>query len=260
VILYRGTQIPDVKGYHTSLSWTPSLPVAVVWSARPGDVWSRREAAFLTTSTIHVGQLQSRKILELSEYTYSTFGGVLRELRFGKKGGISMDEAMKILVYMHRRLIGRARGGEFLYKVRGPEWEDLDEADLPFSLMDPVTLISEFADEFDSYADTDFADRLQADTYIFADAPAVQRAAKEQGHEVLLYPDVFQGGSYISEKLMGLPARNMKFVDMDRDIEGDEVPVHDTYRPLVEGAIVVTETLPTAQVLANVPVRDLRRV
>lgn len=258
--LFRGTQSPELKGYHSAMSWTPSLPVAIVWSSMPPDVWSQRKAAFLPGSTVHIGELQTNKVLEISEYPAVTFGAILRKLKYGKPGGITMDEALRVLLYMHKRLIGKAKGGEFLYRILDEDGEEVEERDFPLSFTDPMTMISEFREDFESAGDIGFGDYLEADTYIFADAPAVQEVARRLGYEAMLYPDIFQGGSYVTEELIGLPANNLQGVLKDEDLEGEWVPVHDTYRPLVEGAIVEVESIPTAEVLTNTPREELRRI
>jgi hypothetical protein len=122
-----------------------------------------------------------------------------------------------------------------------------------------MTMISEFRDDFESAGDIGFGDYLEADTYIFADAPAVQEVARRLGYEAMLYPDIFQGGSYVTEELIGLPANDLQGVLKDQDLEGEWVPVHDTYRPLVEGSILETEAVPTQEVLGQTPKDALRR-
>jgi hypothetical protein len=75
--------------------------------------------------------------------------------------------------------------------------------------------------------------RLQADTFIFADAPAVQRAARVAGYDCIVYSDVFEGGRHASEVLLGVDVEELPGIDLDEDLEDDLVVVHDTYRPLV---------------------------
>lgn len=263
--LYRGTQTSSVKGVREALSYTPSLPVAIIWSAHPGDTWGNLAPHFLPTSTVHRAKLNTKKILELSEYTHATFGRILRKLKYGRPGGIDDREALKILQYMHNRIIGKARGGEFKYAVLDEEGEHLDPEEVPLSFTDPVTLISEVKDEFQSASFDGIkealtvADRIEADTFIFADAPAVTRAALKLGYEVMWYPDVFAGGEFGAPPLLGMNVEDLQGVEMDYDIEDDEIATHDTYRPLVEGAVIPVESVLTSELLREVDASELKR-
>jgi len=256
--LYRGTRREEVKGVRKSVSYTPSLPVAIIWSSRPPDVWGQREASFLPTSTVHIARLNTDKILELSSDNHDSFLQILRALKYGVRGGLDHDEMLKILQYLHNRLIGRAKGGEFSYRVEG-----IEEEDIPFSLMDPKTTISELKWELEGISDKkeveQEADRLIADTFIFADAPAVQRAAVNLGYKALYYPDVFQGGEFVAPKLLGIDVYGLQGVERQWDLEMEKVPVHETYRPLVAGAIIPVESVLTRDLLATVSAEQLEK-
>jgi hypothetical protein len=142
---------------------------------------------------------------------------------------------------MHRRIIGREHGGAFNYTVSDEEGDIMGEADVPFSLLAPMTLISEFYDYFDGvYGSEDMLEvgqRLYADTYVFADAPEVQRATKRLGHDVITYTDIFQGGVSAAEELLGADLEDLgvytEWDDLLDEGDGGYTPVHDTYRPLV---------------------------
>jgi len=259
--LYRGTQTPGAKGVRGARSYTPSLPVAIIWSAEPSDSWSSREAKakVLPTSTVEFARLNTGKILELSDYTYITYAEILKLLKYKKRGGIDQDEALKILKYLHNRITGMARGGEFKYTVTDSEGEPLDPNSVPFSFTSPMTLISEFKDEFEWDGSLDTAEHLTADTFIFADAPAVQRAALKLGYEVLMYPDVFAGGEFVAEKLLGIEVYDLKGVEEDRDLDGEYIPTHETFRPLVEGAVVPVQAVLTSELLREVDMSELKR-
>lgn len=238
-LLFRGTQHlspgTQVRG---SLSFTPSLPVAVIWSARPGDIWSHRaRATFLSTSTVHAAHVHSSNTLKLNEGAElsTKLGDVLRLLQYGEPSGITHDEVLRIFNYMHNRLIGKARGGEFGYTVYDEEGGELDEQDLLLSFSSPRTLISEVKDDFEY----DWAERLQtidrvlADTFVFADAPTVQKVAQRLGYDALTYQDVFQGGESASKELLHRDVVELPGVDEEWDeIEGEYVPSHVTVRPL----------------------------
>jgi len=258
MLLYRGTQRPEISGVRKGLSYTPSLAAAIIWSSVPPDVWSRREAVFLPTSTVHRARLKrSAKVLSLAEDNYVSFDHVLAILGYGERDGIDHAEALKILQYMHNRITGRARGGEFLYRVVDEDGEELNERDLPFSLSNPMTLIGEFKDEFGG--DDSIAARLRADTFIFADAPATQRAALKLGYDALHYRDLFAGAESVSEKLLGIRADDLEGVETDYDLQGEDVYVHETYRPLKAGAIEVVDSVLTKDLLRQVDLAELSR-
>lgn len=249
--LYRGTQKPKAEiGVRGAPSYTPILEVAMVWSAMPGDLWARRKPSFLKGSTVHIAELNTDKILDLRGLgTYASLGDVLRKLDYDRHP--DFHETLKIYNYLHNRIIGRAKGGEFRYKVFDGE-EELDESDVPFDLRNPQTLISwEIRDDFYFEPTTEVSDRLVADTYIFADAPALQKAAKAIGYECIVYTDIFQGGETATQELLGIDWEDIPEMAVEYDIDDEEVPAHDTYRPLTKDAIIILESKPTSSVLAS---------
>jgi len=251
--LYRGTQHRKVEGVRAGLSYTTSLPAAIVWSSVPPDKWGQREAEFLPTSTVHVARLNTDRVLELAQGdNHASFASVLMSLEYGDRGGISQEEATKILQYMHNRIIGKAKGGEFVYRVYDEEGELFDDNDLPFSLTDPLTGVSEIRDAFEC-ADNplETAGRLIADTFIFADAPAVQRAAIKMGYEAMFYWDLFQGAEHASKQLLGIEAEHLKGVEWDHDIDGERTLVHETYRVLVDHAVIQTRSVSVKELLRD---------
>jgi hypothetical protein len=245
LILYRGTQTRDPKGRLAALSYTPSLPVAIIWSSKPGDLWGYTPR-FLDSSTVHSAELAPVKILDLGDRPYLRFSNVLRLLRYEKKGGISTDTALEILGYLNRRYLGHAKGGEFQYKVVDEEGEPRWGTFRPFS---EITVLSEFADLFEADESLDTADHLTADTFIFADAPALQEEATRQGFGAILYRDIFDGGMIAVPKLLGVKADILEGVELDHDFKREEVYTHDTYRPLVPEAITPADAVRTLDLL-----------
>jgi len=261
MLLYRGTQQLDPGGARRSPSYTPSLGAAIIWSAKPGDVWSQTKATVLPTSTIHVDRLITDKILTLSTESFESFLQILRDLKYGKRRGITDDEALRVLNYLHNQIIGRAKGGQFLYHVHG-----IREEDVPFSLVMPMSAVSELRDEMDMGLEAeDFmaeADRLEADTFIFADAPAVQKVALRLGYKVLHYPDLFAGGEFAAPEVLGVKAEELKGVRFglgfkDGETKYGKVLLHDTYRILDHSAIETVETVATENLLPLLYRRDL---
>lgn len=244
--IYRGTQRTAIEGCKKLLSFAPSLDVAMIYSAHPGDVWSRRPAGFLPTSTIHIVEMPNARILNLGEGdNFASFSGILRQLRFGEEHGITEEEARKILNYLHNRLTGRVPGGEFTFKITD---EDGDEVEFDFSFRE--TDISQFRDEHFEW-DHDTASQLEADTFIFADAPAVRTVARRLGYDALSYEDVFSGAVTAAPQLLGREVEDLEGVEMNFDIEGRDVPVHQTIRPLHD---LTCTTKPTSEILATLKV------
>lgn len=234
--LYRGTQTQNPeRSVRGSQSYTDSLPIAIIWSARPGDSWHGIPTQLLKTSTVHAADLDCKKVLDLREFgTYASLGTVLKKLKYGTDEGPSIEEASKVYFYLHNRLTGRAKGGDFKYKVFDEDGDEMTDADVPFSFRNPETPIRWHGyPEFEYEPSIATASRLIADTFVFADAPAIQRAAITQGYDCIAYEDVFAGGESASEAVLGVDLEEaVEGVDYSEDIEGDYVPMHVTFRPL----------------------------
>jgi len=171
-----------------------------------------------------------------------------KNLRYGYVGGIDEEEVRKIYNYMHNRLTGKAPGGEFKYNVCDDTGELVDEDEVPFSLISPETKISWIArEEWDADPSISTGYRVAADTFIFADAPAVQRAAIAQGYDAIVYPDVFQGGEDASEKLFGCDVTDLDGVWEAEDLDDDDVPMHWTLRLIDPSIVVSQDATPTAE-------------
>lgn len=248
--VYRGTQRTEIEGVRQGLSFAYSLPVAIIWSARPGDIWTGRQPEFLPTSTVHMATVAARNPLNLGNETYCTLGTVLRALGYPK--GISNEDVRKIYTYLHNRIIGKAKGGAFSYVVMDPDGQEYSEYDVPLSFNKPESLISYFAREsWDDAPELASADLLAADVYAFVDAPAVQRAALARGHDVIIYADVFAGGEDAATQLLGCDVNELDGVEEAVDLKGEIVPAHHTVRLLDPAAITAIEATPTATLLGR---------
>lgn len=164
---------------------------------------------------------------------------VLRVTGYGKPNGIPDVEVRKILNYLHNRVMGKIAGHnpEFQYRVRDPEQgDDKDSEDMELDLGDLLRGRTSFLvlrDELDYEDPLEVGERLVADTYVFVDAPAVQRAAKAYGLGALRYLDVFEGGITAAPALFDREVDDLDGIDRVLDLEGEDVPVHVTVRPLV---------------------------
>jgi hypothetical protein len=252
MLLFRGTQSrrPEqtVRG---TASYTPSLFVATIYSAVPGDTWSHRPARFAKDSSVHAVLLREPKVFELRQLgPFASLREVLREI--GYPENISEDEIVRVYNYLHNRAIGKAKGGEFLYKVYDPDedWEEVHESDVPFSLLSPQTAISYVArEDFRLEPTIDMTSNVIADTFIFVDAPAIQRALLRMGYDAVAYVDVFGGAEYASRDLFDMDEEDLFSVEgvwQEYDIEDDEVFVHESYRLLEPTAVQKTMSMPAA--------------
>lgn len=256
MIVYRGTQRRDVEGALKSLSFTDSLPVAVIWSSLPGDVWANRPTKFLSTSTVHAYEVFPRNTLVLGgEEPGMSLGDVLRALDY--PNGITPDETRKIFIYLHKRLLGRTKGGGlFNYLYVDEEGDEYTDDDLSFDLTNPETMLSkalwDWDGEFEDEAVTNIANRLYIDNFAFADAPAVQRAAIKLGYDSIAYVDAFAGGADASKELFDVPVNKLVGVRMEWDIVAGnkKIPTHLTLRILDDRIVKQRWSFPTSDVLA----------
>ena len=238
-------------------SWTPCLGAAVVWSAKPPDLWSSvpgyDRARFVVGSTVTAAKVSAANVLNLGGLDQS-LGDVLRSLSFEEGGGITRDEAMRIFNYLHSRLIGKARGGEFKFRVFDGDGEAMDPQDVPLSFSAPQTLISMARDDFEYAIPGDAlaeADRVLADTFIFADAPIVQKVARRLGFDAIVYLDAFGGGPGALRDLMGITPEQVCCLTEEDDPFSDDLDAvwaHETLRPLSEEIVKVEWSEPAPKV------------
>jgi hypothetical protein len=281
MILYRGTKdISDIRVFgkkkkkpKTAPSFTDSLPVAIIWSAVPGDSYTREDkAGFIPSSVVQAAEFNCRKILDLRKYgLYTGLSSVLEELGYGSNPHFTIDEALKIYAYLHNRIIGKAFGGEFKYRLAvdqeffETEVDDFDEDehefddegkvivtehDVPLSLRVPMTQIYVFGvPSFEFNPSIETARGLIADTFVFADAPAVQRVARASGYDCIVYEDVFEGGESAAPEILGVNVLDIPGIKEEEDIEDEWLPAHDTYRPLNLDAFRILWEKPAPEVL-----------
>lgn len=172
-------------------------------------------------------------------------GEVLRLLRYGEVGGIAHGEALKIYNYLINRESGKARGGEFRYEVLD---EDGDPAEDGLDLSGRSRL-RDARDSFDAWSDLDYADRLVADAYVFADAPAFVRAALSLGYDGVVHDDPFEAGPPAAESLLGRRLTPRDGVERRRDVSGEMVPCHTTWRAFSASSVVEVASAPTLDLL-----------
>ncbi len=244
VLVYRGTQRSGGRTVRGTPSYTPSLGAALVWSAVPGS-WSS-EPSFVSSSAVSAASLPADRVFSIGRgRTWSSVGEVVRGLQ------ISDEEVRKVFNYLHNRLLGKALGGEFGYRVEDEEGGEVDPDEVvPFSLLKPETIFSVCRDELDF--DPDLVDRVMVDAFVLADAPAVQRALARNGYDAVVYRDVFQGGSRAALELLGIDVLDLHGVEDDEDLHQDDVPSHLTIRPVDPSSVEVLWTKPSAEVLGEV--------
>jgi hypothetical protein len=215
-------------------------------------MWSSRPAGFLRTSTVHAVTLRKPRIFDLRHLgVHTRLRDVLEEIDYPEN--ISPEQVRRIYNYLHNRVIGKAKGGEFKYKVYDPnnDWEEADDDEVPLSILRPQTLISYFArDDFDDDPSILTTSNVEADTFIFIDAPAVQKAVRAMGYDVIAYIDAFGGAEYAVRDLFGMDEEELleqEGVWDDFDIDYEEIIVHESFRILNPGVIDRIESMPVAE-------------
>jgi hypothetical protein len=150
---------------------------------------------------------------------------------------------------MHKRTLGQAQGGDFGYKLVDEEGNERDESEVPLSFSHPESMISLAREDWVYDPTLDTADLLSADTFIFVDAPAVQRAVLARGFDVMVYVDIFQGGEGAAKELLGCDVTDLDLIDEGMDLKDDWQTVHDTVRILDPAVVVEMSAVPTASLL-----------
>lgn len=234
------------------MSLTDCLEVALVWSSVPPD-W-RRTALFVPGSSVAAFEGDIDPCLDLGQgSSWMTLGDVLKTLRFGEEAGITEEEVERIFNYCHNRITGKAKGGPFNYIFEDEDGNILDPDDLPLSFISQATLFSEAREDFPFASDPmEFADRIKADTFIFADAPAVQRVATRLGYVALRYTDVFEAGPRAAKDLWGGELKKSKCMSETFDLNDELMPSHKTLRPLKEGLLRYLWSKPASDVILMV--------
>lgn len=259
-LLYRGTKSDDsTLTRFKQLSFTPSLGAALIYSAVPGDPFATTKALevahFVPGSTVHAAHVEDTPTLVISEGLTTSMGDVLRLLRYGQPEGMTVKEALRVFNYMHNRLMGTAPGDPFKFIVYDESGDEMEDADVPFSIRNPQSLISMQREDFKyDGGDLMYADAVVADAFIFADAPAVALVASRLGYRALCYGDVFGGGQYAVDELFGpeFDVNDLDGIDAQMDVEGSYLPSHDTIRPLAGAVIQYVWSRPSAEVVPEI--------
>lgn len=257
--LYRGTQRKTPVGLQKVSSWTPSLAVAVVYSAQPGDAWSSRgsSAEFRSTSTVHMAELRDgAKVLALcGGENDCSFLRMMEQLEFGKPNGMTHEEGILILRLLHIRYIREVgwSGGPFNFIVLDDDGEPMDHSEnVPFDIRRPQTLISWVViDGFDDDPRA-MAGNFILDTFALADIAIVRNIVRRLGYDALSYDDVFLGGKSAAPQLLGCQVGELDGVRTGWDLNSDRIPLHETVRPLNKDVLVDRQSVPTAEVLPQV--------
>jgi len=255
LLYYRGTRSVDpTQTRLKTLSFTPCLGAALIYSAQPGDTWGKRKTAFVDSSSVHAATLDADPKLVLGDEITIGLGEVLRELRYGKENGITHEEVLKVYNYLHKRALGQVAAGEFVYRYHDEDGEEIEDADIPISFSNPYTIINYLAKEdFDGASDDEealaAADRLVADTFVFVDVPTVQKVATRLGFRSIFYTDVFGGGESAAEELLDAAIDDIDCVSMCTDLDGRDVPCHETVRPLPGAVIEYEWTRPSKEIV-----------
>jgi hypothetical protein len=256
-VFYRGTQTAQaLRGVRGVTSWTDSLTIALIWSAVPGDVWASRKTSFIETSTVHAAHLALRNPL-VFKHNGASVGDIMRALRYGEPNGLTDEELRRVWNYLHNRLYGKAKGGEFNYVAYDEEGDELGSDEEPFSIQGNVSHFTELRDE-QEYAEGEqlfaIGDQIAADAYVYFDSKRVQEAARRLGFDGLIYMDIFEGCQYAAEELFDpreVDCELIEGIEIDQDVKYDDVPTHWTYRPLYEDRVIPLWSEPAEELAAK---------
>lgn len=205
---------------------------------------------FVPDSTVSAATIHATKTLDWM-WTSMSLRDVMQQLRFGKEDGITEEEVRRVLNYMQNRALGKVSAGEFQYKVfdeDGEAYSDWD--DKPWDIL--TTGIAYIRDEWDDDPSEDVAGRLAADTFVFVDAPIVQKVAERLGVQAIRYLDVFGGAESALEDLLKVEPQDVACLEEDLDLEDDEVWCHETLRPLTGAQVEYVWQGPAQAVLQDV--------
>lgn len=219
-------------------SYTPLATAAAIYSTHPGSEFGEKPSMF-ETSTVQPAFIRAGKPLKIP-YTATTFGDVLRKLRYGEPNGITDDEVLRVLAYLHNRIVGATGevfSGDFSYKIVDEDGEEV-EADWG-DLLHGRTQILNLRDEIESWPDETLekADTLQAPTYVFADSPTVKKVAERLGYDAFVYSDLFGPGE-MSQMLFNKAGEDLEGVEQEDDwLTDDDVLAIQTIRPFSEDQV-----------------------
>lgn len=240
-------------------SYTPLASVAAIYSMHPSDTWGEHPPSFVQTSTVQPAFVRARKPLRMHTLS-ATFGDILRALRYGEPNGITDDEVLKMLNYLHNREVGAVSGGDLLYKIVDEDDEEVEDdwGDLLYGR----TKIQNLRDDIEMNPDStlELADRLHAETYAFCDAPAVKRAAERLGYDAIVHTDPFHPGE-ASRILFDKEGEELAGVGDEWNLDNDEVVTIDTIRPFSEEQIrpIIPGGVSTATFLHGLPETPTKR-
>lgn len=247
MIYYRGTQGHAFdQSRQKALSFTPCLGVALLYAAVPGDPWSRGEKSktrWVPTSTLHAVHLDVTPLLDLDGPSTS-LADVLQLLKYDQENGITYEEVLKLLRYMKKRVIN---GPGFKYVILDEDYDRYDEEneEQPWGIL--TLAISYFIDEWEFDPSRETAMRLIADSFIFADAPIVTRVAERLGFRGIQYIDVVAAQSDV-EELLDIDIYDIDCIEPRDDFDDEEVPTHETVRPLSGAGVELLWSRPAPEV------------
>lgn len=216
-----------MDGFINTHSYTDSPDVASIYAGTPGSTYSSN-ARYNEGANVFPVYLKMHNPLVLNGHQMR-FGDVLRKLGLGTPNGITQDEVVKMLNHMINRKAGRVKGhGDFEYKLKDEDGEDIEEEGLDFSGRTPLHDIKDdIQDGFGLHS----ADTLHADTFAYIDTPRFKQAAERMGYDGVIHDDVMAGAEYAGKELLDKPLHELKGVHEVHDhLNGGRVPTHRTSR------------------------------
>lgn len=179
-------------------------------------------------------------------------------LGFGEKGGMTLRELKRTLIYLHKRHLGLAPGGPFSSVILDEDGEAV-ERERAFYLS-ARSHIRDFWEELEGESAQDqlsMGGLFVADAFVFADATAVQEAAVRAGYDAIVYDDVFGGAETVLEDLTGLRPEQIGCLSLEEDPfsywkeEFEESWYHRSVRPLRSDVVTNVKSMPAMEALAE---------
>ena len=181
-------------------------------------------------------------------------------LGFGDKGGMTLRELKRTLIYLHKRHLGLAPGGPFSSVILDEDGEAVEQERAFYPIYRAQSHIRDFWEELEGESTIDqlsMGGLFIADAFVFADAPAVQEAAVRAGYDAIVYGDVFGGAETVLEDLTGLRPEQIGCLSLEEDPfsywkeEFEESWYHRSVRPLRSDVVTNVQSMPAVEALAE---------
>lgn len=253
---YRGTKEREDRTKLAAKSWTPSIDVAAVYSSAISGDGYVNNFKFVPGSTIHAAEISAARTLDYITYGHQCdFPSLISALGYKLQGGMTEEEARKVLRFLHKRMLGLLKGyPEFAAEAWGSSEERDDEEPLHVGIdfRSQPTCISEYEGLWGGDRQYDGGPIMALDVFAFVDCPTVIEVCERLGIQAVLYADAFDAGRSASKKLFGLsgddPEELLGVEEKYNEIDFERTWVNETIRPLSGASVRPLWTRPTSEV------------